>query len=84
MKINIGFAVYVDVIEFKPFIGEDIQVYQNAFLDYYCRNWNENMYMNTETIVKWMLKRDPNCRAKILEKGIKPGNEDTSLPYMCF
>ena len=84
MKVNVGFATYVDVIEFEPFMGEDTLVYQEAFLDYYCINWDENMYMQSETIIKWMNEIAPNCNARILQKRIYPGKEDKSLPYMCF
>lgn len=84
MKVNVGFAVFIDVIEFIPFMGKEAKAYQEAFLEYYCKNWNEQMYMETETIIKWMNEIAPKCEAKILEKKIKPGEEDTSLPYMCF
>ena len=84
MKVNAYFAIWIDVIEFEPFMGTDSEVYQYAFLDYYCTNWNDNMYMVSETIVKWMNEVAPGCNARILEKDIKPGEEDKSLPYMCF
>ena len=35
MKVNIDFAQYVAVIEFEPFLGEDIKKYQKAFEKWY-------------------------------------------------
>ena len=31
MKINVGFAIYTDVVEFEPFLGEKISKYKKAF-----------------------------------------------------
>lgn len=84
MKVNVNFVVYIDVIEFKPFMGENIKTYQDAFLEYYCINWTEDMHMDTETIIKWMNEIAPKCGAKIIEKKIEPNKENTNLPYMCF
>jgi len=35
MKVNIDFAQYIAVIEFDPFLGEDIKEYQNEFEKWY-------------------------------------------------
>lgn len=97
MKINAGFAVYVDVIEFEPFMGENIDDYKKAFEEWY---FEEIEYggmlvlekkanlkidgLNGNAIVTWMNEVAPGCNAKIIKYHIPPEQEDTSLPGMYF
>ena len=32
MRVVIGFAIYASIIEFEPFLGEDIEVYLKNYL----------------------------------------------------
>lgn len=94
MKVNIGFAQYVATIEFKPFLGENIEKYQEAFEDWYYEEVEEGVrqqrsdlnyeVFDTQVIIDWMLEVAPRCDAKIIEPFLKVGEEDESLPYMCF
>ena len=84
MKMNLGFAIYIDEIEFKAFLGPKAERYQVYFYTWFHKNWNDDLQMNSETVVKWMLNVSPTCNAKITRKNIKPGDEDTSLQYMYF
>lgn len=94
MKVNIDFAQYVATIEFKPFLGEDIEEYQDAFEDWYFeedengkirkRSDLTNDVFDAQVIIDWMLEVSPECDAKIIETFLKSGEEDKNLPYMCF
>lgn len=95
MKINIGFGSFVSVIEFEPFMGENIEDYKNEFEKWFFYEKLENdvpiypnqlkyKYFNAEPIVDWMNQVAPECNARIIAFQIASGNEDTSLPYMCF
>ena len=84
MKFNVGFAVYCDVVEFEPFMGEDPLAYQEAFLEYFTENYHEGMYMESETFVEWLNMMCPSCHARILERKIRPGKEDPTLPLIAF
>ena len=97
MKVNVGFAVYIDVIEFKEFMGKNIDKYKKAFEDWYYeevikygfpvlqqRSDLTYKYFNTDVVIDWMNEVAPECNARIIQHKIEPGKEDTSLPYMCF
>lgn len=94
MKVNIDFAQYVSTIEFKPFLGEDIEKYQEAFEEWYFEEVEEGIreqrsdldyeVFDTQVIIDWLLEASPKCDAKIIESFLKVGEEDESLPYMCF
>ena len=95
MKVNIDFAVCVVVIEFKEFMGKDIDKYKESFEKWYFEEILVNdipvyhhqlkyQYFNAEPIVDWMNEVSPGCNAKIIADNLKPGEEDTSLPYMYF
>ena len=84
MKMNLGFAIYIDEIEFKAFLGPKAERYQEYFYKWFHENWNDDLQMNSETVIKWMLSISPTCNAKIKRKNIKPGDENTSLQYMYF
>ena len=95
MKINVGFASYVTVIEFKEFMGTDVNKYKEEFEKWYFEeilvnniplyhHQSKYKYFNAQPIVDWMNEVAPDCHAKIIEKHIESGMEDTSLPYICF
>ena len=44
MKVNIDFAQYVAVIEFDPFLGEDIKEYQKEFEKWYFQRIRKMKY----------------------------------------
>lgn len=93
MKVNIGFAQYVAVIEFEPFLGEDIEKYQKEFEKWYFikkgRLIIQNPKLNydcfdAQVIIDWLKIASPKCRARIVEPFLNVGEEDTTLPYMYF
>lgn len=97
MKINAGFAIYVDVIDFIPFMGQDIDEYKKAFEEWYFEEVNFNGIptlqkkanlkvrgLNGEAIVTWMNEVAPKCNARIVQHHISPEEEDKTLPGMYF
>jgi hypothetical protein len=95
MKVNVDFATFIDEIEFKAFLGNDISKYKQGFEEWYFRqtiindipvypNQIKYKYFDAEPIIGWMNEVEPTCNAKITRKNIEPGDEDTSLQYMYF
>lgn len=93
MKVNIDFAEYISIIEFEPFLGDDIAEYQKAFEKWYFTE-GKNMkvrpehqhykYFDAQVIIDWLNEVSPKCEAKIIEPLLNVGEEDKSLPYMYF
>ena len=93
MKVNIDFAQYVAVIEFEPFLGEDINEYKKEFEKWYFIKKGRRIIQNSklnydcfdaQVIIDWLKISSPNCRARIVEPFLNVGEEDKNLPYMCF
>lgn len=95
MKVNIDFAQYIAVIEFEPFLGDDIKAYQKAFNSWFFivnkkgtiikQNPNLNYdYFDAQVIIDWLKTASPKCKARIVEPFLNVGEEDKSLPYMYF
>ena len=98
MKVNIGFAQYVAVIEFEPFMGDNIEDYQRAF-----ENWFFEEYKNetggysirirprfnykcfdAQVIIDWIKEVAPQSNPRIIASFIDVGEEDPTLPAMYF
>ena len=93
MKVNIGFAQYVAVIEFEPFLGEDIKKYQKEFEKWYFIKKGRRIIQNpklhydcfdAQVIIDWLKIASPKCKARIVEPFLNVGEEDATLPYMYF
>ena len=95
MKVNVDFAQYVATIEFEPFLGDDIKAYQKAFNSWFfivnkkgtIIKQNPDLHydsLDLQVIMDWLKIASPNCKARILEPFLKVGEEDKSLPYLCF
>lgn len=93
MKVNIDFAQYVAVIEFKPFLGEDVNEYKKEFEKWYFIKKGRRIIQNpklhydcfdAQVIIDWLNIASPSCKAKIVEPFLNIGEEDESLQYMCF
>lgn len=97
-KVNIDFASYIDVIEFEPFLGEDIDKYQEAFNSWYYeeepsgfggtvfkqRSDLKYKIFDVNVIIDWIKEVAPNSNVKILQRELEPGKEDKRLPSMYF
>lgn len=97
MKINIGFGLFIHVVEFNPFLGANIDKYITEFNNWYYeytevygvgvlkqRSTLPYKYLNTKVILDWMNEVAPDSNAHIIQENIPLGQEDTSLPYMYF
>lgn len=97
MKINVGFGLYVYVVEFKPFLGENIDDYINAFDNWYYEpdivygvnilKQKETLpykYLDIQVVLDWMLETAPDCEAHIVEYRVPCEKKDKSLPIMYF
>ena len=98
MRVNVDFASYIDVIEFDPFLGENIDDYKKAFeLWYYEERCSENVgkvlmqrsnlkyeIFDINVIIDWIKEVAPNSNVHIIKCGLEQGTEDDTLPKMCF
>lgn len=93
MKVNIDFAEYIAVIEFEPFLGEDIDEYKKELEKWYFIKKGRRIIQNpklhydrfdAQVIIDWLKIASPKCRARIVEPFLNVGEEDATLPYMCF
>ena len=96
MKVNIDFGgLILDVIEFEPFLGADIEKFSLEFNNWYYEPVEKYgitvlgpksslpyEYLSSQVILDWMHEVAPDCNARLIAKNIKLGEEDTSLPYM--
>ena len=96
MKANVDLGgLLLDVIEFEPFLGADIEKYTLGFNNWYYEHTVEYgigvlqqrsdlpyKSLSTQVVLDWMYEVAPECNAKLIATDIKLGEEDTSLPYM--
>ena len=96
MKANVDLGgLLLDVIEFEPFLGADIEKYTLGFNNWYYEHTVEYgigvlqqrsdlpyKSLSTQVVLDWMYEVSPGCNAKLIARDIKLGEEDTSLPYM--
>ena len=96
MRANVALGgLFIDVIEFEPFLGSDIEKYTLGFNNWYYehteiygmgvlqqRSSLPYKSLSTQVVIDWMHEVSPDCNAKLIAKNIKLGEEDKSLPYM--
>lgn len=96
MKANVALGgLLLDVIEFEPFLGTDIEKYTLGFNNWYYEHTVEYgigvlqqrsdlpyKSLSTQVVLDWMYEVAPECNAKLIATDIKLGEEDTNLPYM--
>lgn len=96
MKANVDLGgLLLDVIEFEPFLGTDIEKYTLGFNNWYYEHTVEYgigvlqqrsdlpyKSLSTQVVLDWMYEVAPECNAKLIATDIKLGEEDTNLPYM--
>lgn len=95
MKVIVDFAVYGSLIEFKPFLGNDIKVYQKEFEKWYYdfdqngriigqRSDLQYEFFDVYVIIDWIKEVAPESNPILLEETINFADIDRSLPAMCF
>ena len=93
MKVVIDFAFDASIIEFTPFLGENIEKYIKAFEDWYYeiekygrrpRSDLKYEYFNVDVIIDWIKEVAPEANPRILVRRIKPDEVDPELPGMYF
>lgn len=96
MKANVDLGgLLLDVIEFEPFLGTDIEKYTLGFNNWYYEHTVEYgigvlqqrsdlpyKSLSTQVVLDWMYEVAPGCNARLIARDIKLGEEDTNLPYM--
>lgn len=98
MKANVFLGQWIDVIEFEPFIGENIEEYEKKIEEFFYETIKDEdgdlvevfktglpyTYLSGEAVTYWMNLVSTSANARVVEKDVVPGKEDESLPYICF
>lgn len=95
MKVMVDFALHGSLIEFTPFLGDDIEEYQKAFEDWYygetakskCRKKRSDLnyeYFNVDVVIDWIKEVAPEANPVLLEKEIGFSDIDRTIPAMYF
>lgn len=96
MIVNMDCCDIIYVIEFEPFMGQDIEEYQAKFNDWYYEEVMISGYrvirqkstlhyteLDYLPVIDWLNETCPTCNARLVCK-CKPGDEDPDKQYMCF
>lgn len=94
MKVVIDFATSASIIEFTPFLGDDIIKYQEKFEEWYyeeddtgCASQRSDLnytIFDVNVIIDWIKEVAPEANPVILVERIRPRDVDPSLPGMYF
>ena len=95
MKVSINFPTIASIIEFEPFLGNDIEKYLEEFEKWYFEIDERGYYkikdrhlhyeyLDDEVIIDWIKEIAPESNLKILIRNIKPEDVDPSLPGLYF
>ena len=95
MKVVVDFATYGSLIEFEPFLGNDIKEYQKEFEKWYYE-FNQNgriigqrsdlqyEYFDVYVVIDWIKEVAPEANPVLLEETINFADIDRTLPAMFF
>ena len=95
MKVVVDFATYGSLIEFEPFLGNDIKEYQKEFEKWYYeeaegghllrkRSDLNYEYFDVYVVIDWIKEVAPEANPVLLEETINFVDIDRTLPAMCF
>ncbi|MBR2787130.1 MAG: hypothetical protein IKD76_06565 [Clostridia bacterium] len=94
MKVVIDFATDASIIEFEPFLGADIEVYQKKFEEWYYEEKTRGVFgqrsdlpyeiFDVNVVIDWIKEVAPDANPRIIVEEIKPSEVDSSLPGMYF
>lgn len=97
MKVIVDFATYASLIEFIPFMGSNIELYQQAFENWYyeevpcgggknLRQRSDLKYsiFDVNVVIDWINETAPEANPVVLVDKTNQNEVDTSLPAMCF
>ena len=95
MKVVVDFATYGSLIEFVPFLGDDIKLYQEEFEKWYYdfdqngriigqRSDLQYEYFDVYVVIDWIKEVAPEANPVLLEETINFADIDRTLPAMCF
>ncbi len=94
MRVVVDFATCASIIEFVPFLGDDIEEYQKKFEEWYYEKTTYGCYsqrsdLNYEVfdinvVVDWIKEVAPEANPVIIVEEMNPDYVDKSLPGMYF
>lgn len=94
MKVAIDFATSASIIEFCPFLGNDIEIYQKAFEDWYYertpmgdlrpRSKFIGIIFDGNVIIDWIKEVAPEANPIMIVEEMNLDDVDPSLPGIYF
>lgn len=95
MKVIIDFPKALSLIQFNPFLGEDIELYQQEFEKWYSKNYtpyigeknkkgNYNKTFDAYIVIDWIKEVAPESKPVMIAEEIDENKVDSSLPRMYF
>ncbi|MBR2786129.1 MAG: hypothetical protein IKD76_01280 [Clostridia bacterium] len=97
MKVVIDFVTSASIIEFVPFLGNNIEEYKKAFEDWYYevipigftknrRQRSDLKYdvFDVNVIIDWIKQVAPESNPVVLAEMMEPDDVDPALPGMYF
>lgn len=95
MRVVIGFPMLSSIIEFEPFLGEDIKLYQEKFDEWYSKNFTPykglrnkkgdyDEIFDANVVINWIKEVAPEANPMMIVEEMNPDDVDPSLPGMYF
>lgn len=95
MKVIVEFPMILSMIQFNPFLGKDIELYQQAFEKWYSKNYapftgkrnkkgEYNETLDTYVIINWIKEVAPEAMPIMLVEELDESQAEPSLPRMYF
>ena len=72
MKTVIAFPLSASIIEFKPFLGENIELYQKTFEEWYSKRYNPRTkatnrgVFDVNVVIDWIKEVAPEANPRII------------------
>ena len=95
MKVSINFPTIASIIEFEPFLGDDMEKYQEQFDLWYKYNFEPyrgeqnkdgkyHKIFDENVVIDWIKEVAPESNPSVLVEEIKLEEVDSSLPGLYF
>ena len=95
MKVIVEFLMVLSMIQFNPFLGEDIELYQQEFEEWYSKNYapftgkrnkkgEYNETLDAYVIINWIKEVTPEAMPIMIAEELDENQVDSSLPRMYF
>ena len=95
MKVIVEFPTISSMIQFNPFLGEDIELYQQEFEEWYYKNYapfigkrnkkgEYNETLDAYVIINWIKEVAPEAMPIMISEELDEDQVNPLLPRMYF